>query len=100
MQDSLLHSKRKAAGLSEYLHAVVLAVTNQNVSIWHDSDSFQPFEFAFAGTPRAECSQETAVGMENLNSVVAWISDANVSLVIDSNTSAKTKWILCFLDNI
>jgi len=50
---------------------MILPVANQDVAVGHDRHSFEPFEFRRAGTPSSKGPQESAVGMEDLNAVVA-----------------------------
>jgi hypothetical protein len=61
---------RNRSGLED-LHPVVFTIAHEYVSIGHDCDALESFEFSIAGTPRAKGSQEAAIWMENLYAIVA-----------------------------
>lgn len=71
------------------LYAVVLAIAYQNVSIRHNANALESFEFRTTRTPGAESLQESAVGAVNLYAIIACIGDYNITLIIHSDAPAK-----------
>lgn len=68
---------------------MVLSIAHQDIAVGHDCNSFESLEFAVIRTPAAESSQKAAIGMEDLNTVVARISDTNVPLIIDGHATRE-----------
>lgn len=71
--------------LSEDLYAMVLTIAHQNIAIRHNGNPFEPLELGVAGTPRAKCTQETSIRMENLYAIIARIRHADVALVVNGH---------------
>jgi len=70
----------------EYLHPMVLPVCHEDVSVAVDSDPLQPLELSIVLPPPPEGSEERAVGVEDLDAIVARIGHKDVTLLIDSHT--------------
>lgn len=65
---------------------MIFAIADQNISVRRNSDTLQTFKFSVTGSPITERSQKTTLRRKDLNPVVTRIRDANISLIIHSNT--------------
>jgi len=72
----------------EYLNAMILSVSDQNISLAVHSNSFETLELSIVLSPPAKCSKECSIRIENLDSVVSGISNKDETLLIDSHTPA------------
>lgn len=68
---------------------MVLTVAHENVPVRHDGDSLEPLELGIARAPGAEGSQKAAIGMEDLDAVVARVGHTDVTLIIHRHTPVK-----------
>lgn len=75
----------------KHLNPVVLSITHEYVSVRHDGDAFEPFEFSVTRSPASKSSQKRGVRMEYLDAVVAGICHQYVSLVVYGHTSRTKK---------
>lgn len=73
---------------------MVLPVADQNIAIGHHGDPFESLELGVIRSPASESTQETAVRMENLDTVVTRIGYTNVALIIDSDTAGELELAL------
>lgn len=71
---------------------MILAVAHQNISIRHNANTLESFEFWTTRTPRAEGLQERAVGTVNLYAIIARIGDYNITLIIYSDAPTNRCW--------
>lgn len=65
---------------------MIFAVAHQNLSIAHDRYALEALEFGWTGSPASESPQERAIGVEDLDPVVARVANKDVSLVVHSHT--------------
>lgn len=70
---------------------MVLTVAHENVPVRHDGDSLEPLELGIARAPGAEGSQKAAIGMEDLDAVVARVGHADVTLIVHRHTPWEFK---------
>lgn len=75
----------------KHLDAMVFSVANYYVAVGHDCDAFESFEFCISWAPGTEGSQESAIGVEYLNPVVARIGYADVTLVVNGHAPENGK---------
>jgi hypothetical protein len=68
---------------------MVLPVAHQDVAVGHHGHALQPLELAVTGAPTAESSEEGAVRMEDLDAVVAGVTDEYVALVVNGYAPAR-----------
>lgn len=71
------------------LNAVIFSIANQNIAVRHDCNSFEPFEFAVSTPPASEWSEKSTVRMENLYTIVPWITNKNITLIIYRHTPIR-----------
>ena len=75
--------------ISEHLDPVVFPIRHQDVAIGVDRDPFETLEFSGPGSPAPKASEEGSIGVKDLDPVVPAVSHENVTLVVNSNSSAK-----------
>lgn len=61
---------------------MIFSIADQYIAIRHDGDALKSFELWIARTPGSEGLQETAIRIEYLDAVVAWIGHEHVSLIV------------------
>ena len=75
--------------MSEELDPMVLPVRHQNVPLAVHGDSLQTFELPVVLTPPTERPKESAVRVENLDSVISRVGNEDETLLVDSHTPAQ-----------
>lgn len=76
---------------SEDLHTVVLSVADEDVAVGHDRHTLQALELSLARSPAAEGPEEGAVGVEDLDAVVAAVRHEDVALVVHGHAPARKR---------
>lgn len=64
---------------------MIFPVRDQNVPVGVDGDALQALELGGAGAPLAEAAQVGPVGVEDLDAVVAAVSNEDVALVVNGD---------------
>ena len=68
---------------------MVFPIADDDFRVGHDRDALEGFELALAAAPRPEAAQENAVRCEDLNPVVARVSDEDIALLVHCNSPRK-----------
>lgn len=88
MQGASRRCRLELITFSEDLHTVVLSVADEDVAVGHDRHALEALELSLAGSPAAEGPEEGAVGVEDLDAVVAAVRHEDVALVVHGHAPA------------
>lgn len=65
---------------------MIFTVADDDIAVGLDGDTFESLELAIGWSPTTERLHEDTFGVENLDTVVAWIGHDDVALVVYCHT--------------
>lgn len=75
---------------------MIFSITDEDVSILHDSQAFEAFEFSVVAPPAAKGLQESPIRLKDLDSIVSAVADKDVTLpkriINQDDPECKDEW--------